>query len=351
MDQLRPCKTCIALGLTLSLAASSATAAFAEDIDTNPDADSLQQLVERSAEAYDEAVAAAEKADEELTGNQQRLEELQEAIPKQQEKSDAAARELYKFQQQGLSIIDLLLSADDFFEFLNTLDYVDRITTTNVAEVNKLKDLMAELESAQATLEQAKADADAKANEAGRALAAAQEARLEAQRQAQETARQSAEAAAAAKAAGSSGQASASSAIEQGDKAVAAIDDGADWGSDEAAFVSSWSGRIDAYLEGSPLSGQGRTFAQAAWDYGVDPRWSPAIAYTESTLGEYCFLPYNAWGWGSVSWDSWEEAIDAHVRGLARGYGYTISMEAAMKYCPPTAQSWYDKTLAQMNMI
>ena len=115
--------------------------------------------------------------------------------------------------------------------------------------------------------------------------------------------------------------------------------------------MNSWAGRIDAYLEGSPLAGQGRTFAQAAWNYGVDPRWSPAIAYTESSLGAYCFMPHNAWGWGSSSWGSWEEAIDAHVRGLARGYGYTISEEAARKYCPPTWQSWYERTLAQMNMI
>ncbi len=32
-------------------------------------------------------------------------------------------------------------------------------------------------------------------------------------------------------------------------------------------------GRIDSYLAGSPLSGQGATFAAAAWDYGVDPRF------------------------------------------------------------------------------
>ena len=61
------------------------------------------------------------------------------------------------------------------------------------------------------------------------------------------------------------------------------------------AFVSEWTSRINAYLAGSPLAGQGATFAEAAWSNGVDPRWSPAISNTESSKGAHCFLPYNAW--------------------------------------------------------
>ena len=129
------------------------------------------------------------------------------------------------------------------------------------------------------------------------------------------------------------------------------MSDGADWTSDQESFIAEWTWRIDAYLAGSPLAGQGRTFAEAAWNYGVDPRWSPAISYTESSKGAACYMPHNAWGWGGCEWDSWEEAINDHVRGLARGYGYTISMEAAQKYCPPNAQHWYDVTSAQMNLI
>ena len=121
--------------------------------------------------------------------------------------------------------------------------------------------------------------------------------------------------------------------------------------SEQDAFVSEWASRIDAYLAGSALAGQGEAFAVAAWNYGVDPRWSPAIAFTESSLGSHCFKPYNAWGWGSSSWSSWPEAIDAHVRGLARGYGYTISVDNAKKYCPPNWEHWYKTTLSQMNSI
>lgn len=117
------------------------------------------------------------------------------------------------------------------------------------------------------------------------------------------------------------------------------------------AFITEWTSRIDNYLAGSPLAGYGSTFAEAAWNNGVDPRWSPAISNTESSKGAVCFKPYNAWGWGSSSWSSWEEAINAHVAGLASGYGYSITVANAQKYCPPTYMDWYTKTISQMQMI
>lgn len=125
-----------------------------------------------------------------------------------------------------------------------------------------------------------------------------------------------------------------------------------DWSCGKEAFIAEWTGRIDAYLEGSPLSGYGEVFARAAWNNGVDPRWSPAIANTESSKGACCFRPFNAWGWmGLSSWDSWESAINAHVEGLATKYGYSISIQAARKYCPPTYMDWYTKTVNQMMLI
>ena len=97
-----------------------------------------------------------------------------------------------------------------------------------------------------------------------------------------------------------------------------------DWSVGREAFVAEWSARIDAYLAGSPLSGYGTTFAEAAWENGIDPRWSPAISNTESGKGSVCFLPHNAWGWGSSAWGDWDTAIRAHVAGLASGYGYSL---------------------------
>lgn len=124
-----------------------------------------------------------------------------------------------------------------------------------------------------------------------------------------------------------------------------------DWSVGEDAFIAEWTARIDAYLAGSPLAGMGVVFAQAAWDNGVDPRFSPAISNTESSKGAHCFLPYNAWGWGDCGWSNWEEAINAHVAGLAQGYGYSLTYAAAQKYCPPNYDNWFHNTLAQMMAI
>ena len=124
-----------------------------------------------------------------------------------------------------------------------------------------------------------------------------------------------------------------------------------DWSVGKDAFVAEWTARIDAYLAGSPLAGYGASFAEAAWDTGVDPRWSPAISNTESGKGSACFLPHNAWGWGASSWSDWDTAIRSHVAGLASGYGYSLTLEAAEAYCPPHAVDWYNKTLAQMASI
>lgn len=136
------------------------------------------------------------------------------------------------------------------------------------------------------------------------------------------------------------------SAAQQALQGLSAVD----W-SDKDAFIAEWTERINNYLAGSPLAGYGETFATAAWENQVDPRWSPAISNTESSKGANCFLPHNAWGWGQSSWGSWEQAINAHVAGLAQGYGYTISYDKAKRYCPPNYDNWYHDTLSQMKSI
>lgn len=117
------------------------------------------------------------------------------------------------------------------------------------------------------------------------------------------------------------------------------------------AFIAEWTARIDDYLAGSPLAGYGATFAEAAWENGVDPRWSPAISNTESTKGRNCFAWHNAWGWTGGAWPSWDAAIRAHVRGLAEVYGYTLSLANAQRYCPPNSANWYRDTLNEISKI
>ena len=124
-----------------------------------------------------------------------------------------------------------------------------------------------------------------------------------------------------------------------------------DWSVSKEQFVTTWTNRINSYLSGTELAGYGETFAQAAWEYGIDPRWSPAISNTESTNGAHCFLPHNAWGWGQSSWATWDQAIWAHVAGLAAHYGYSITYSFAYKYCPPNYNNWFYNTLGQMKRI
>ena len=124
-----------------------------------------------------------------------------------------------------------------------------------------------------------------------------------------------------------------------------------DWSVGMEVFLNEWTARIDAYLAGTKLEGCGRIFAEAAWDNGVDPRWSPAISNTESGNGAHCFHPYNAWGWGEKSWKDWESAIKEHVKGLATVYGYSVTPQAAAVYCPPNTEWWYSNTLSQMGLI
>lgn len=116
-------------------------------------------------------------------------------------------------------------------------------------------------------------------------------------------------------------------------------------------YIATWAERIDAFNAGYPLEGYGATFAAAAWDCGVDPRYSPAIARVESGSGMNCTYSCNAWGWGSSSWPDWDSAIYAHVAGLAEGYGHTLSYEAALSYNELTPDEWYAQVESCMYQI
>lgn len=126
-----------------------------------------------------------------------------------------------------------------------------------------------------------------------------------------------------------------------------------DWSLSKDEFVNNWAYAIDQFLYGHGLQGKGKAFAEAAWKYHVDPRLCPAISNTESTRGDNCFLPYNAWGYGDFSFSSWEEGIDRVTKCLGTDPDYKdgISEKMAKKYCPPTWESWYKNTVTYMNEI
>lgn len=332
----------------------------------------LQQEIEARQAAYAEARQEADSAAESIEKTEARIAELEKQIPEQQQRSAKAVREEYKLQQQGAGIVDLLLGANTFSDFLHSFEYMNRISDANAAEMNRLSKLKDQILAEQEGLKTARREADAKAEDARAAMEAAQEAQAEVQRRIEEEARAQAEiaamaqtlaeeernndtgapaAAASADNSGNSGDSGDSGNVENSDNADETTSEDVATPDSSDDSLDGWTKRIDAYLAGSPLAGQGKTFAQAAINYGVDPRLSPAISFTESSKGLYCFKSHNAWGWGSSSWNSWEDAINAHVAGLASGYGGQLTIEGAKKYCPPNWKTWYDRTLAQMNLI
>ena len=347
-----------ALFLVMTLNASGlfqAGSAFAITENTEAELTETQERIERSAAAYDEAVANIETIEKEIEKTQAEILELEASIAEQKQKSDEAIVWLYKWTSDGFPFINLILNAGSLQDFIISFEYLTRVQQSFYDEIMLLESLKQGLEEVNASLEEMKKDAKKEMILAEEALLEAQAAREEAQRKAEEEAAAEAEAAARAIALAQAQENAETSEADpntdtgNNSNSGNSISD-VDWSSDKATFVEEWGARIDAYFAGYPLAGQGRTFAAAAWDYGVDPRYSPAISHTESTRGLYCFRSYNAWGWGQYSWSSWEEAIYAHVGGLSRGYSYTICLADAKKYCE-NWEHWYNTTLKQMNMI
>ena len=296
------------------------------------DLEALESKVAELSAAYEEAAAKAEDLKTQKTDTEARIVEIELLLTQKQDEYSRAMQNLYMSMPNRSEAIMAILNAGSLKDTIRFIDDYSWMLEHDYAILDEVSNLNAELKDTRRQLTVQLRDADSATEEAEEALEAAEKARDEAME------RIAAEAAAAASAANSSA-------------GVAYVASDADWSQDKETFVAEWAPRIDAYLAGSPLADTGTIFASAAYDYNVDPRWSPAISCTESSKGAHCFLPYNAWGWGNSSWNSWEEAINAHVYGLARGYGHTITMEAAYKYCPPTAQHWYEATLKEMNSI
>ena len=330
------CRHALAVTLALILACCltfSVQKAWAEGTYLTAEGSAQQFEIEALEAAYKAAQARLDEANARVAENQKKIDAIMEKLPAQQERTYEAIKELYFLENDRLYYYDMMLQSESLDSLLKELEYFDRVSKKNLTELNKLKEMKAELELARIALNAAQAEAEEQAQIARSSLAALQDERAAKQ---------------------SGGQANA---LAQGGSST--VIDGADWYMTEEEFVNEWGPRIDAYLAGSPMEGTGETFALMSFRYCVDPRWSPAISNTESSKGRKCIRPYNAWGWGAADsdpynlaseWGSWEEAIEAHISGLANGYGYTISKSAAKSYCS-SPDSWYENTLSEMALI
>ena len=309
---------------------SAESSAFEKPDFASMSLDELKSAVETITVERDRVNARKADIDARIAEISTRLESVKGKLPAVQSRADEAVVERYKLQRHGSEFIDTLLSVSSFSQFATGIDYAERITKVNLEELETLRHEETGLELMMGALGLEQDAVASRLEQVSAALEEAIAARDEAQRLADLVAN------------------------------AHLVEDGADWNAGEEAFVQAWTPRIDAYLAGSPLEGQGATFAKAAWSNHIDPRFSPAISHIESNKGRFCIRPHNAWGWGAADsnpyglaseWATWEDAINAHVSGLARGYGYTISVEGAQTYCPPGWETWYATTVAQMNSI
>lgn len=112
---------------------------------------------------------------------------------------------------------------------------------------------------------------------------------------------------------------------------------------------------VRSYLtsRNSPLADYAQEFVNAANTYGIDYRLVPAISIIESSGGLHTFKPYNAWGWGKMTFTSWTEGIWTVSKGMGKYYsqGMTTPRTIAPVYCPPSASSWATKVQGVMNTI
>lgn len=283
------------------------------------------------------------------------LAQVEAQLTLQREQAGKAVKELYKTQCDSLAILDVLLSATTLDDFFRQSDYIMRATESNVRELDELKELQREQTELKAQMQTV-------VDDRFRALTGEQQKRSARQLTGVAKSKQQATTIGGAPSVGLAydGGVQPEDYREAANPDTSALNDQADWYADRDEFIDHWAARLDAYLEDTPLEGQGKNFAMAAWKHNIDPRWSAAISNTESSKGRFCIRPHNAWGWGAadsdpyglaLEWDSWEKAIDAHAKGLSEGYGYTISMNGARSYCPNTWQSWYNRTLSEMSRI
>jgi hypothetical protein len=95
----------------------------------------------------------------------------------------------------------------------------------------------------------------------------------------------------------------------------------------------------------SPMYPSARSFIDEADRYGLDWRLVASISGVESAFGN--LIPrgtHNAWGWRGINknpqgwsqFDTWDAGIAEVTRGLAQGYGITLTpFQIEPYYCPP----------------
>ena len=139
-------------------------------------ADDLQARIDAATQAYNDATSQVNDLQTQIDEAQQKIDEVSAELPGQREKAEQSLSALYKMQQGTPGLISLLLSAEDFGDFLTTYQYLNAVQRSNTESLAELNQMEGELKAAQQTLQTSQKQADEQRQQAQDSLAEAQSA-------------------------------------------------------------------------------------------------------------------------------------------------------------------------------
>ena len=278
-------RTCAALAVAFAATpVISPVAAHAVSAETQAEINEAAEQVDQYAAAYNEAVEKLDELQKQIEDNTARIEEIEAELPEMQQRASDAMREMYKYRTGTNPLANLVLKSESLSDFITTCVYMEEVQSANLDAIDGLTAAQQELEQKKAELDDANAQLEDEKEKAEEALKAAQQARSEAQAKAEaeaaaELAALQAESEAEQTAPGTGSASRATTpygTATPGDTVDTSVSaGGVNWNVTYDEFVNEWGTRIDNYLAGSPMAGTGRIFADAAWNSGTDPRCLP----------------------------------------------------------------------------
>lgn len=159
---IRPARVAVATLVALALTTGTVPAPALADGE-------LERLEEAAIAAGEEYQAAQDELDEingRIAENEERIAEIEEQLPEARERCAEAIRSSYKMQQSQPGLVALVLSAEDFNDFLTMVGYLDSVNRANLDDMQELAELEEELEQTSESLEAQRAAAEDKAEAA-----------------------------------------------------------------------------------------------------------------------------------------------------------------------------------------
>lgn len=278
----------------------------------------VRSEIQLANEAIETAEGDIERLNGEISKKSARVKSLEATLPDKREDAASTMRSLYKMYSDLPAEVSIILGTESVDIMMNEMFLYESVSTTNIRSAI---DMAHELVATQAEIVEKGAELDAAKTKLSESQEELDQAKVVLKR------------------------------ILNAPPALEGCEP-IDWSLSDEEIVAEWAPRIDAYLEGHGLEGHGEDFVRAGLKYGVDPRFSVAISNTESTRGDFCFTPYNAWGYMVARYSSWKEGIYDHTSYLAGSlYHGRLDAQTAQTYCPPTWQSWLENTLSAAQSI